>query len=225
MSPNLRLRARHCLTFLGLAAAAWQPSAAQELVEATGPYLHRSAPATFPMRVGGFGRSQILRYDKEGRDVSASYEFATPEGQLVLTVYVYPAAAVPRGERRKACEREFESATDAIRMHDASAAMVEDDRAVEAPGSRKGLRHRAVFRLNMRFAGTVQPVRSEAHLYCYVGGDWFVKYRVSAPVAVAAPDAVEAFIRNGPWPGRGSSESIARLGLGRRQGTPLSAQR
>jgi hypothetical protein len=51
----------------------------------------------------------------------------------------------------------------------------------------------------------VQEIRSEAHLYCYVGGDWLVKYRVSAPVAVETGGPVEAFIRDGPWPGRSAT--------------------
>ena len=39
----------------------------------------------------------------------------------------------------------------------------------------------------------------------YVGGDWMVKYRISAPVAVKAGNQVRRFIRNGPWPGRSSA--------------------
>jgi hypothetical protein len=77
----------------------------------------------------------------------------------------------------------------------------------------------------MAFDREVQAVRSEAHLYCYVGGDWFVKYRVSAPVAVTAPGAVEAFIRTGPWPGRSSPEIHARLDPRAPRGTPLPTQR
>lgn len=77
----------------------------------------------------------------------------------------------------------------------------------------------------MRFDGEIRPVRSEVHLYCYVAGDWFVKYRVTAPLAVTAPAAVEAFIRTGPWPGRGMARTVAKLEPRQDGGTPLPAQR
>lgn len=79
------------------------------------------------------------------------------------------------------------------------------------PGSDRRLRHRSTFRFRSPFDDKVQEINSEAHLYCYVGGDWLVKYRVSAPVAVDTRRAVESFIRQGPWPGRGRAETIALL--------------
>lgn len=219
------LRPGHRLILLGLAAIGFQPAAAQDTVESSGPYLHRAAGAVFPVQIGDFRRAQLLRYDEGGRDVSASYNLATPQGRLLITVYIYPAAAAARGKRTKLCEQEFESATEAIRKQHGPGASIEEGRPHDAPGTHKGLMHRAAYRVDMNFDGDVQPVRTEAHLYCYVGGDWFVKYRVSAPIAVTAPVAVGAFIRSGPWPGRGSAETLARLEAGREGGTPLPAQR
>ena len=94
-----------------------------------------------------------------------------------------------------------------------------------AKGIDRKLGHRSVYRFASPFDDRVQEIRSEAHLYCYVGGDWLVKYRVSAPVAVETRGAVETFIRTGPWPGRSSSETIARLDPRPERGTPHPTQR
>ena len=213
--------ARQCCVLLALAIASWQPAAAQGPVETSGPYVHREAGAVFPVRVGEFRRSEVVRYDRAGRDVSASYNLAAPEGRLLITVYIYPAAAAPAGERAGRCEREFRTVKAAIRNQHGAAPPAEEGDALPVPGARRDLSHRAAYRLTIPFDREVQPVRSEAHLYCYVGGDWFVKYRVSAPVAVTAPGAVEDFIRTGPWPGRSSPETLAGLDPDRGEEPPI----
>lgn len=213
------------LVLLASAIVGLQPAAAQRRVETSGPYVHREAAAVFPVRVGEFRRSEVISYDPEGRDVSASYNLAAPEGRLLITVYIYPAAPAPAGERAALCEREFETVKGAIRNQLGAVPPVEEGAALAVPGTRRDLSHRAAYRLTVPFDSKVQAVRSEAHLYCYVGGDWFVKYRASAPVAVAVPAAVETFIRTGPWPGRASSETIARSDQGRRGGTPHPTRR
>ncbi|HEX8623277.1 MAG TPA: hypothetical protein VF718_15015 [Allosphingosinicella sp.] len=195
-------------TILALALAAtvgWQPAAAQREVAVEGAYLHGPARAVFPVQVGGFRRSRLLQYDSEGRDVSASYDLATPAGRLLITVYIYPAAAAAPAARSLRCDEEFASANSAISSQHGNAAPVEQGAALPAEGIDRGLGHRSVYRFASPFDDRVQDIRSEAHLYCYVGGDWLVKYRVSAPVAVETRGPVEAFIRNGPWPGRSST--------------------
>lgn len=215
--------AKHGFVLLAFAVAGWQPAAAQNRVETRGPYIHREAQAVFPLRVGEFRRSEVFSYDKEGRDVSASYNLAAPEGRLLITVYIYPAAAAPAGNRAGLCEREFQTVKGAIRNQLGAVPPTEEGAGLAVPGTRPDLSHRAAYRLTVPFDSKMQTIRSEAHLYCYVGGDWFVKYRVSGPVAATAPGAVESFIRAGPWPGRSSPETIAALGS--RRGTPHPTQR
>jgi hypothetical protein len=72
-----------------------------------------------------------------------------------------------------------------------------------APDIRADLAHRSIFRLRANFDGRMQDIRSEARLYCYVGGDWLVKYRISANPGFEISGLVEELIRIGPWPGRG----------------------
>jgi hypothetical protein len=190
---------------LALAVAAWQPAAAQRKVVMEGTFVHVPARAHFPERVGEFRRAEIYQYDEAGKDVSASYNLATPGGRLLITVYIYPAAAAAAATQARVCEDEFQAVNTAISGQHGNAAPVEQGSALKAAGARPGLGHRSVYRFASPFDDRVQEIRSEAHLYCYVGGDWLVKYRVSAPVAAETREAVEAFIRDGPWPGRTSA--------------------
>jgi hypothetical protein len=190
---------------IALACVAWQPAAAQRKVTMEGTYVHVPARAHFPERVGEFQRGDIYQYDPGGRDVSASYNLATPAGRLLITVYIYPAAAAAEGARAARCEEEFGSVNSAISGQNGNSVPLEQGPAHVAAGAEPGLGHRSVYRFSSPFGDRIQELRSEAHLYCYVGGDWFVKYRVSAPVAVESRAAVQAFIRDGPWPGRTSA--------------------
>ena len=191
---------------LALAATiAWQPAAAQREVDARGPYVHGPARALFPVKVGGFRRSTIYQYDQEGKDVSASYNLATPAGRLLITVYIYPAAAAAPAARAGLCDQEFGVVSTALSSQHGDVAPVEQGAALPAEGIERSLGHRAVYRFAGPFDESVQEIRSEVHLYCYAGGDWLVKYRVSAPAAVATRRPVREFIRNGPWPGRSST--------------------
>jgi len=217
-------RAAHGFVLLAVAALGGPPAGAQQEVESDGPYFHRPARAVYPPQVGEFRRSKVYRYDPEGKDVSASYDLATPEGRLLITVYIYPAAAIVgaalqesggTAARARLCGEEFGAVKAAISRQHGDAAPIDEGEALALPGSEPGLRHRAVYNFRSPFDGREQELRSEAHLYCYVGGDWLVKYRVSAPAAVESRKAVEAFLRAGPWPGRPSPDTVARLGPAR----------
>lgn len=198
--------ARHAVLLLALAAAmSAPPAAAQRQIAAEGAYVHGPARAVFPARVGDFRRSDIYQYDSEGKDVSASYNLATPEGRLLITLYIYPAAPAAAAARTGLCDREFESINGAISRQHGNVQPAERGPALPAAGVDPSLGHRSVYRFRSPFDDHVQEIRSEAHLYCYVGGDWLVKYRVSAPVSVETRGRVETFIRDGPWPGRSST--------------------
>ena len=197
--------ARYAPALLLAAMIGWQPAAAQREVASQDAYLHGPARAVFPLQVGEFRRAKLYQNDQEGKDVSASYNLATPAGRLLITVYIYPAAAASPATRAQLCAEEFGSANSAISSQHDNVAPIERGAALPAEGVDRNLGHRSVYRFASPFDDRVQEIRSEAHLYCYVGGDWLVKYRVSAPAAVETKGPVEAFIRNGPWPGRSST--------------------
>jgi hypothetical protein len=210
MNLTTILSARHAGILLALALALGsQPAAAQREVVTDGPYLHGPAHTVYPLQVGEFRRSDIYQYDRDGADVSASYNLMTPEGRLLITVYIYPAAPAAQAARPARCDEEFGVVERAISSQHGDVVPTERGAALEAPGVEPNLGHRSVYRFSGPFDDHVQPIRSEVHLYCYVGGDWLVKYRVSAPAAMETRGAVERFIRTGPWPGRSSAESIA----------------
>jgi len=194
-----------------LLAAPLAAATAQQRIDTPGTVDHAAARTGFPERVGDFRRANVTRYDAEGRDISASYNLVRPEGRLLISVYVYPApsvAAAPgakeTGEVARAtlCARDFEAAEQAIVRHNQGARLIERGSPPAVPGTEPRLGHRSVYEFRTRFDSGVQDVRSEARLYCYVGGDWQVKYRITAPVAVDARAAIDAFVRAGPWPGR-----------------------
>lgn len=206
MTSKIAFRSRRGFALLALAAAlGWQPAAAQRKIVTDAAYLHGPAHAVFPLRVGDFRRADIYQYDQEGKDVSASYNLATPEGRLLITIYIYPAAPVASAGRARLCDQEFGVVNTAISGQHGNVAPTERGRALAVEGVDPGLGHRSAYRFSIPFDDRVQEIRSEAHLYCYVGGDWLVKYRVSAPAAVETRGPVEAFIRDGPWPGRSST--------------------
>lgn len=205
-----------------LAAALLASSAAQaqETIRTPGMVEHRAARTGFPDRIGEFRRSSATRYDAEGRNVSASYDLDRPDGRLLITVYIYPAARVGAGPgsgesaevaRAMLCRREFESVQEAITSQHRDAEEVRHDGPLAVAGARPPLSHRAAYRFRAQFQSSgltsLQEVRSEARLYCYVGGDWLVKYRITAPANLDVDDDVEAFIRAGPWP-RGETVAL-----------------
>ena len=200
MIRNSIRRVRYGVILVALAGS--QPAAAQEEVSTEGVYIHAPARAAFPPEVGEFRRTKIFRYDEAGEDVSASYDLATPAGRLLITIYIYPAAAAAGADRARLCDQEFAAVNAAISSQHDNVAPIEQGAALPAEGIDGKLGHRSVYRFATPFDDRVQEIRSEAHLYCYVGGDWLVKYRVSAPTAVETRGPVEAFIRDGPWPGR-----------------------
>ena len=185
-----------------LAALPWAPVSAQKPLDQPGTVSHRRAEAHFVERVGEFRRTSVVQYDEDGHDISASYELVRPDGRLVLTVYVYPAAEAAETARPTLCNQEFNNVRQVIGQQYGGATMTEEGPAPTMTGIEAGLSHRSVFRLRAPFAGEVRDLRSEVDLYCYVGRRWLVKYRATSNEGFDAGPEIERFIRTGPWPGR-----------------------
>jgi hypothetical protein len=186
------------LAFLLAAPALAQP----QDIDAPGTVPHAAARAGFPERVGAFRRSHVLRYGEA--DISANYNLRRGDDFLRLSVYIYPAPPVPRGQREAACRELMASIGYEIGQRYPDAERIESGAAAALPGTEPGLRLRSVHRLRMAIRGDApEEVRRESRLYCYVGGDWLVKYYASSNVAFDVGEAIEAFLRDSPWPGRG----------------------
>lgn len=198
---------------LGLSLLAGAPTAsAQGDIQRTGAIEHRAANAVFPERVGALRRTSAMQYDAAGRDQSAGYGLRTAAGWLNLTVYIYPAPrrVAPSG-RAAACRREIASNVREIRSNPyyRNVRATETPAPVEMPGTAPALTHHAAYAFDFVRDGSAQAVTSEYHLFCFVGGDWLVKYRATATAGFPIADAVRGFIVSGPWPGRGDPASTA----------------
>jgi hypothetical protein len=192
----------------GLASAA---AAQPRSIDGPGTLSHRAAEAHFPQRIGAFERSDVIQYDESGRDISASYILDRGEDHLLITVYVYPAPGVVAGPgggrsadvaRADLCRQMMVQVGQVIEYQHRGARRIEDGVAPAVEGLGPGLNLRTVHSYADPSNGQEQAVRSETDLYCYVGGDWLVKYRASSNARFDATDAIETFIRTGPWPGR-----------------------
>ena len=199
----------------GLGSAA---SAQPRSIDQPGDVAHPTAGTHFPEQVGEFVRSDVMQYDEVGTDVSASYNLVRGGDRLLISVYVYPAPTLrsaPGSERTadvaraNMCRQEMTSVGQVIENHPqySGARRLEDGVAPAMEGVGPGLNLRSVHSFTGPFSGREQTVRSETDLYCFVGDRWLVKYRASSNAGFDASEAIETFIRNGPWPGRSPAPS------------------
>ena len=208
------MRLGHWIAAAALAFALAPAASAQpRSIERPGTIPHAAANAYFPERVGEFQRSDVVQYDETGDDVSASYNLVRGNDRLLISVYVYPAPRIGSapGSGRSAdvaranmCRQQI---TDVGRVIETQpqyrdARRIEDGSAAAVEGLGPGLNLRTVHSFTGPFSGRDQAVRSETNLYCYVAGRWLVKYRASSNAGFDVRDAIDSFIRSGPWPGR-----------------------
>ncbi|HST36965.1 MAG TPA: hypothetical protein VLK25_10105 [Allosphingosinicella sp.] len=195
---------------IALFAAA--PLAAQpQDITAPGTVPHRAAGTGFPESIGDFRRLGVVRYDAEGRDISANYQLVRDDGEIRASIYIYPGEPDGSAARReRACADHFEGVEAAIRQAYPGAARVEGGEAPARAGVPAGLAHRSVFRIEADIGRGPEALASESRLYCFVAGSWLVKYRISAPASMDARAAIESFVRRGPWPGEAAGEIALR---------------
>lgn len=188
------------LLFAAPALAVAQP----QDISRPGTVPHAAARAGFPEQVGEFRRTHVLRFGEN--DISANYDLRRDGALLRLSIYIYPAPHVPRGDRVNACRAEMENIQAGIVDNHERARRLESGEAPALPETEAGLRLRVLHNVPMMWGDEFVDIRRESILYCYVGGDWLVKYFASAsprfPAAEIGP-AIDAFMRAGPWPGRG----------------------
>jgi hypothetical protein len=200
--------------FAAVALLLAAPLAAQpQDITREGTVAHRAARTGFPETVGNFRRLAVTRYDSAGLDLSANYQLIRPEGQVRATIYIYPAGGAPTAPSARAqfCREHFEGVEGSILQTYRNADRI--DEAGPAPargGVDPGLAYRSSFRFPADIGRGAEPLVSEARLYCFVDGDWLVKYRISASAGMDARAAIESFVGLGPWPGQAPGEIALR---------------
>ncbi len=197
------MRSATIIAALTIFAAAAEASAESQLIEHAGPFRHVGSDTTFPQQFGDFTRARIVRYDDPaGEDISAGYGLTIPGARIAFTQYIYPAPA-PTAEltRELLCREEFDGSAAQIDKHDRSH-RIGASAAPAVAGVPTELSHKAKYRFRLNLNGTPTMIQSQIVLYCYVGGNWFVKYRASSVPGVDLDGALRRFITSGPWPGK-----------------------
>jgi len=187
-------------------------------VDVTGPYTQAASGMVFPEAVGDFKRDDVISYNSERTDESATYILEKDGKESVaITVYVYPVPldigsalvqSLPQADVAGALymltEQLFADEEQAItEVHQGSEILDEgitshDERGFSFPGTMGS------FRFREDFFGTVERVRSQLYLFSMVGGKWMVKYRVTYPETTSDGAAqANAFMHALPWTIRG----------------------
>ena len=182
-------------------------AAAQNLkiVEADKPYVHKPTGMSFPPAVGHLQRDKVIEYDREATDISAGYNLDEPDGRIVLTVFIFPAPMIEAGknvadQQKRKCGEAFEDVKSQVFVHPGAKLVEEGNVASPSPGHMHAGR-RAVFTLRgMAYVELKGPLRSEADLFCYVGGKWLILYLATAPDGVAYESQLAELMHAIAWP-------------------------
>ncbi|HJQ16235.1 MAG TPA: hypothetical protein VJR87_12840 [Allosphingosinicella sp.] len=189
---------------LALAAV---PAGGQGLkqIDPTVSYVHGATGMSFPPSVGRLERNTVVEYDAAATDVSAGYKIDGPKGRVIFTVYIFPAppakaAGDLRTGRMEACGEAFEGVKNDIKIHPGARLIEEGE--VDSPSPKfNGKGKRVVFSLDGLLGVQAKgPFRSEAELFCYVGGRWQIMYRTTAPVDVTYEADLADLMRGIAWP-------------------------
>jgi hypothetical protein len=179
-----------------------------EIIKAEDTYTHAASGMIFPLTIGDFKRSKVIRYDAEGLDMSAGYDSATAAGPLSATVYVYPAQSLVSIEsppdvivaaRNRLAQNEFEARKREIMQFRPGVVMIEERDVSLQQGNTSYSGRMATFEYQEMFAGQRQLLHSHLYVYCYVGGKWVIKYRFTHPRFFDATKEMNEFMKNLSW--------------------------
>src|SRR5579862_2800443 len=87
------------------------PEPQPEVIRIVGAWRHPQSGMTFPLAVGEFKRTLLLRYDKAGQNVSGRYEIDGAVSKLEADVFIFPAPPVTGSMRQERCGSQLDAAT------------------------------------------------------------------------------------------------------------------
>jgi hypothetical protein len=174
------------LTLLG-EASAQQPTGR---LQVEGAYTQAASGMTFPTLVGDFQRVSVVRYAEDGSDESAGYNRTGENGLITATVYIYPSPSIlsvgsPRAviedARNTMCARQVEAVRSELSSAHRRLQEIEAGAASLIQGEQTYAGQQISFRVTSPsgFGPEHPPLRTTASLFCYVGGRWTVKYRIT----------------------------------------------
>jgi hypothetical protein len=172
---------------------------------------HLATGFHFPPEVAGFERVSVQAFNGAATDVSISYASLTPGAQLAVTVFVTPAPAVQASSAAEAqsCDQQFAAMDRRItKLHPDARQLVVGN--VRSPSPQyAGTGKQVIYDYDDVFYGQKQTLRSETDLYCYVGGNWLVAFRATAPVKVDYAPKLASFMRALAWPSPGMGRPVS----------------
>jgi hypothetical protein len=176
-------------------------------------YVQSASGMTFPPHVGAFDRGIVTRYQADGSDEGIGYNFVTvePGVGVAATIYVSPSPMVTNlGSPNEVvevaeallCGQQFDAVQAQIEGVHRGAALVSEQAIARAHGDANLSGHAAIYSFVVPnfFGRSNVELRSEAYLFCHVGGRWSVKYRFTYPADLAeARGVIDAFMRQLAW--------------------------
>ena len=176
-------------------------------------YVQRASGMTFPPHVGAFDRGLVTRYQADGSNEGVGYNFVTvePGVGVAATIYVSPSPTVTNlGSPDEVvdvaeallCSQQFDAVQAQIEGVHPGAALVSERAIARAHGDANLSGHAAIYSFVAPnfFGRSNVELRSEAYLFCYVGGRWSVKYRFTYPADLAeARGVIDAFVGQLAW--------------------------
>ncbi|HMK68284.1 MAG TPA: hypothetical protein VK433_07035 [Stellaceae bacterium] len=192
-----------CL-FLALAPATVRAQGGSGPIDASGDYVNKASGMTFPLAVGRFTRASLFHFDREERDVSASYNLVTGSSGIVTSVYVYPMPQPPADDtsgaaHAAACKAEVDRRKQEVFSYRAGAALMSEKDIALAQGGKTYPGRLAVFEFEASFRGQVQPLHSELYVFCDVAGSWAFEYRFTTPKGFDYAGSIAGFMRDLVW--------------------------
>ena len=133
-------------------------------------FVHSFSKFVFPQFVGAFRRSEVQKYDQEGRDVGVGYGSLTP---IAATVYVYPGAKdftlLPTPKLANVSttllEQHFQVCKQELLRKHADAKAVTETRYTIVQGPHQFAGKKAVFTMNFKFGFSAQESVSGLHVF------------------------------------------------------------
>lgn len=167
-----------------------------------GPFRHVGSNTTFPEQAGPYERGKVFRMDDPaGENVAVGYQGQTSVGRVILMEFVYPAQG-QRPARADNCQADFDASKAAIDKY-RDARKLGDSTPPAMAGVPAGLSHQASYTFTAEMDGKPVTLRTDVVIYCYVAGNWFVKYRATSAADSDLNATLGQFITaTGPWPGR-----------------------
>ena len=170
-------------------------------VRAAGAYVHHWSGMTLPAMIGQLKRTAVMQFDSAALDVSGDYQMVSTEGRALATVYVYPTTAplpVPPRSIDDGCRAEFDGMKQIMTQRFPSAELVNEWREDVPRLSGAAAGYAAAYDFTGNLLGPTEALRTEAYLFCGIGGLWNVKYRVSYSRDLTGPSIAKDVIAAAP---------------------------